>query len=236
MRTTRRSRVPWHGLLIGVQCIVCALTACGGYSISDNTVIFKDCSENGCTTSTLKEADAKSFESLQGGYAKDRHRVYLSGAAIPEADPQSFKVLSDIYAKDKARAYYKNTPIVGADSGSFVALNDLNYGRDKNDIYIMGRAIGACDLASFRWLKEDWHVDNKCAYRGGTKLPNAHPESFVVINDEYAKDAEHVYSAHTDRAIEGVDLATFKPDGMCMCGRDKNRCYDGAQPAPCGLH
>jgi hypothetical protein len=221
---------------LGVLCIVSTLSACGGYSISDNTVIFKSCSEDGCTTSTVKEADPNSFESLQGRYAKDRHRVYLSGVAIPEADPQSFKVLSDTYAKDNARAYFENTPILGADPGSFVALSDLNYGRDKNDIYILGRAIGACDLASFRWLEDDWQVDRQCAYRRGTKLPNAHPESLVVINDEYAKDAEHVYSAHTEKAIEGADVATFKSGGMCMCGRDKNRCYDGAQPAPCGLH
>jgi hypothetical protein len=222
---------------LSVLLVISILTACGGYSVSDNTVTFKDCSENGCRTSTVKEADPKSFESLQGGYAKDRHRVYLGGTAIPEADPQSFEVLSDTYAKDNARAYFENKPISGADPASFVALSDVNYGRDKNDIYILGRAIGACDLASFRWLKDDWQIDNKCAYRRGTKLLNAHPESFVVLNQDYAKDAEHAYSSISNKAIEGADIATFKGVGaFSLFARDKNRCYDGAQPTSCGLH
>jgi hypothetical protein len=224
-------------LLIGVLCIVCALSACGGYSSSGNTVTFKSCSENGCSTTTVKEADPQSFESLQGDYAKDRHHVYFSGKPVQGADPQSLKVLSDIYAKDNARAYFRDKPIAGADSGSFVEISGGSYGRDKNDIYISGDAIGACDLPSFRWLKDDWQVDSKCAYERGTKLPNARPESFVVIDESYAKDAEHVYSSVTDKAIAGADVATFKSQGLCYsCGRDKNRCYDGAQPAPCGLH
>jgi hypothetical protein len=221
--------------LFGVLCIISSLSACGGYSISGNTVTFKSCSENGCITSTVKEADPKSFESLQGDYAKDRHRVYFGGDPIPEADPQSFKVLSDTYAKDDARAYFEDKPIPGADSGSFVALRDLNYGRDKNDIYILGGAVGVCDLASFQWLKDDWQVDRKCAYRRGTKLPNARSESFVVLNDWYAKDAEHVYSSVSDKAIEGADPATFRlAEGPCgVCARDKNRCYNAGANATC---
>ena len=221
-------------LLFGL-CMVSALSACGGYSNSGNTVTFKHCSENGCDTTTVKEADPQSFESLQGDYAKDRHHVYFGGAPIQEADPQSFKVLSDTYAKDKARAYFENKPIPGADPGSFVALSDLNFGRDKNDIYNLGSPIGACDSTSFRWLKSDWQVDSKCAYWGGTKLPNAHPESFVVLNEWYAKDAGQVYSSVSHKAIEGADTLTFGlADGPCsVCARDKNRCYNAGLTATC---
>lgn len=221
-----------------ILCISIALSACGGYSVSGNTVSYTRCNEgNGCTSSALQEADPKSFESLQGEYAKDRRHVYFGGKVIQEGDPQSFKVLSDTYAKDNTRAYFQDKSIPGADSDSFTALSDLNYGRDKNDIYILGGAIRACDPASFRWLKNDWQVDSKCAYTRGKKLPHAHPETFVVINESYAKDAEHVYSAVSDKAIEGADLATFRSGAIFDSGaRDKNRCYDDANPAPCGLH
>lgn len=224
-------------LLFSVLCIVSALSACGGYSIDGNTVTFKSCSENGCKTATVQEADPKSFQSLQGGYAKDRHRVYFSGASLQAADPQSFKVLSDTYAKDNARAYFEDKSIAGADTGSFVALNDLNYARDKNDIYILGAAIGVCDAPSFRWLKDDWQVDGKCAYMRGTKLPNAHPQSFVVINGWYAKDAEHVYSSVTHKVIDGADAATFRlAEGPCqVCAFDKNRCYNTGENASCNF-
>jgi DKNYY family len=214
------------------------LSACGGYSVNGNAVTHTRCNEgNGCTSSAVKDADPKTFESLQGDYAKDRLHVYFSGVSIQEADAQSFKVLSDTYANDNSKVYFRDKPIPGADSGSFAALSAGNYGRDKRDIYILGDAIRACDVASFRWLNDNWQVDRKCAYTGGTKLPNAHPGSFVVINDSYAKDAEHVYSAVSDKAIEGADIATFSSGTLCgSCGRDKNRCYDGPEPAPCGLH
>jgi len=66
-------------------------------------------------------------------------------------------------------------------------------------------------------------------------LPNAHPESLVVINYWYVKDAEHVYSSVSNKAIEGADLATFKlAEGPCeACARDKNRCYKSGENASC---
>jgi hypothetical protein len=223
-------------LLFGVLCIS-ALSACGGYSNRGSAVTFKRCSENGCITITVNGADPQTFESLQGDYAKDRRHVYFSGVPIQEADPQSFKVLSDTYAKDKARAYFESKPIPGTDPESFVALSDLNYGRDTNDIYILGNAVGACDPASFRWLKDRWQVDSKCAYGGGTKLPNAQAESFIVLNEWYAKDAEHVYSSVSHKAIEGADAATFRlAEGPCsVCARDKNRCYNAGANASCNF-
>jgi hypothetical protein len=221
---------------LGLVCIVSILAGCGGYRVSGSTVTFEACSENGCKTTTMADADPKSFETLQGEYAKDRHHAYLSGVVIPQADAQSFQALTASYAKDDSRVYYQRTPIAGADSGTFAVLADTSYGRDKHDIYASGSAVGACHLASFTLLKEDWAVDRQCAYRGGHRLPNAQPDSFTVINEEYAKDAAHVYSAHTDKAVEGVDIATFRAERMCMCGRDKNRCYDGALPTSCGLH
>src|ERR1700722_15879870 len=58
-----------------------------------------------------------------------------------------------------------------------------------------------------QWKRARLQVNSKCAYTRGTKLPNAHPETFVVINESFAKDAEHVYSAVSDKAIAGADLA-----------------------------
>jgi hypothetical protein len=223
--------------LFGVLFIVSTLSACGGYSVSGNTVTFKRCSENGCITTTVAEAEPQSFEALRGDYAKDRHHVYFSGAPVREADPQSFKVLSDTYAKDNARAYFENKPIPGSDSRSFVALSDLNYGRDKNDIYILGSAVGACDPTSFQWLKNRWQVDSKCAYWSGTKLSDAHVESFIVLNEWYAKDSEHVFSSVSHKAIEGADSPTFRlAEGPCsVCARDKSRCYNAGAIAACDL-
>lgn len=221
--------------MFGMLCCLGALSGCGGYSVSGNDVTFEHCSENGCKTYKVEQADAKSFETLRGSFAKDRYRVYFDGGTIEDADPQSFTVLSDTYSKDNAHAYFERSPIPGADSNSFAALRDPNYGRDKNDLYMLGNAIGTCDVASFRWLTDGWQVDSKCAYFRGNKLPDARPGSFVVLNEWYAKDAEHVYSRVTHQAIDGADAATFRlAEGPCsVCARDKNRCYKIGENASC---
>lgn len=221
--------------LVGIFCLIGVLSGCGGYDIHGNTVVFKHCSENGCLTNVVEDADPKSFETLQGDYAKDRLHVYYGGGALPEADPQSFRVLSDSYSKDSARVYFERQPVPGADPVSFVALSDLNYGRDSKDIYILGSPVGVCDLASFKWLKDDWQVDNRCAYRHANKLPGARPESFVVLNDWYAKDGEHVFDSVTRKSIDGADAATFRlAEGPCsVCARDKNHCYKTGSQSAC---
>jgi DKNYY family len=114
-------------------------------------------------------------------------------------------------------------------------MRDLNYGRDKKDLYMLGSAIGSCDVSSFRWLSDNWQLDRKCAYVRGTKLPNARPDTFVVLNDWYAKDSEQVYSWVSHKAIPGADAATFRlAEGPCSaCARDKYRCYNAGENASC---
>lgn len=211
------------------------VTACTGYQKSGNGVVYKSWNEAwGSSSFIVKGADAASFQSLKGPYAKDKEHVYFRGSPIVGAEPSTFVALSETYAKDSEHAYFEAVVITHANPASFVASSDLNYAKDENDVYILGRPIEACDPQSFRWLKDDWQIDSKCAYRRAKKLPGADPRSFSVINYWYAKDNHQVYSS-IRAVIEGADAGTFAlANGSCeVCARDINRCYRDGKVVSC---
>ncbi|MFA6110877.1 MAG: DKNYY domain-containing protein [Candidatus Latescibacterota bacterium] len=66
------------------------------YVIRGNNVCIVGRS-TGLSTSYLKPlegADAKTFEEIGGGYAKDKNNVYRYGVIVPGANPQTFKIPS----------------------------------------------------------------------------------------------------------------------------------------------
>ncbi len=79
-------------------------------------------------------AEAASFTTLAGEYARDRKAVYFEGIAFPVKDVGSFEVLAYGYAKDNTQAYYEQTAIEGSDGASFVVL-DNHYSKDHKHIY-----------------------------------------------------------------------------------------------------
>ncbi|MGH9409817.1 MAG: DKNYY domain-containing protein [Vicinamibacterales bacterium] len=175
-----------------------------------------------------------SFVALSTRYAKDTDRVYCYGKAIAGALPASFATLQTDWAKDSDHVYYDCDRVDGADPASFVVSSHDGIGEDKSDIFDHSIAFKVCDRKSFHWLSGEWAVDDKCAYNGPFKLPGAHPKTFVVLDDSFAKDDEHVYSYLRPYVVAGADAATFEVDKTCSsCGRDKNHCYNDNSEAAC---
>ncbi len=113
---------------------------------------------------TFPGIDAKSFEMLEGRFAKDRNKVYFDGNPLVGADSATFEVISGRHTRDKNYVWFGRKRIEGADPASFRVLNE-RFGVDKN----------------FVWLGE--YTFNKIA----------DPGSFEVLDNVYCKDRSHVW-------------------------------------------
>jgi hypothetical protein len=212
------------------------LAGCGGgYQQSGGGYTYVTIDEGqGRVEHVIPGVDSATFKIInQGGYASDAGQVYYQGRPIDGADPATFSTLSALYGVDAAHVYYQDSLIPGADPATFKLL-DSQWGRDARDVYFQERPQQVCDLYSFKLLKDDWQIDSQCAYRMGTRLANADPSTFEVINFWFAKDKNQVYE-NLPTIIEGADPATFKlRKGICqVCAQDKNRCYRYEEVVAC---
>ena len=96
----------------------------------------------------LSNADKKTFNRINGRYAKDIKNVYsvldprinrlsaptIQIVIIKGADPQTFEVLDGFWAKDKDSIFYKHREISEIDMETFELLDNLRI-RDKNYIF-----------------------------------------------------------------------------------------------------
>ncbi|MFP2924934.1 DKNYY domain-containing protein [Pyxidicoccus sp. 3LG] len=115
--------------------------------------------------SHVLEADARSFESLGHGFARDAQRVYYGGHPLRDADVRTFEVLSDGYARDAQRVFF------------------------------LGQALAAVSPAAFRTLGRGCATDGESAYHGMNRLDGADVETFEVLAaHDLARDATHVWS------------------------------------------
>ncbi len=96
-------------------------------------------------TNELKEADAKSFESLDDVmmfFAKDKDHIYFRGAILEAAHSPSFEKLGNVYWKDKNAVYYGEEKIPQADPTTFKLVDEDKDGniiaKDKRHTYING--------------------------------------------------------------------------------------------------
>jgi hypothetical protein len=146
----------------------------------------------------LNDADPTRFTILDfPTYAKDGEHGYYRGASIQAADVSSFKALSRGFAADNAFAYYRNDVIEGSHGPTHVPL-DGRFSKDQNDIFVEGRAIGACDPMTARKIDstEFWVIDNQCAYYIDLhKFPIKDSATFELLGASYgyAKDRYSVY-------------------------------------------
>jgi hypothetical protein len=210
-----------------------ALASCSlGYTKHGNSISYKTWDEaSGNRYWEVAAADTASFVVLNGDYGKDKYQAYFRQNPIQGSDTKTFVVLSNLYAKDRQQAYFNGVPIIGSDPTTF-RLAKEDFAQDKNDIFLHRRAIGACSPQTFRWLADSWQLDDKCAYRRGTKITGADVASFVALSFFYAKDRNHVYSSAPLSVVVGADPETFVLVSD-MTGRDKNGCYHYSDKKPC---
>ncbi|OBA91969.1 hypothetical protein A5662_21575 [Mycobacteriaceae bacterium 1482268.1] len=112
-------------------------------------------------------------------FTKDGRTVHVNGNPIDDADAGTFQVLQGAYARDKNRVFYFHQAIADADPSSFQTL-DGPYARDATHVYWMGKVIAGADPATFRVLNADFEcsADAQRAYHQQSVIAGADPQTF----------------------------------------------------------
>ena len=192
----------------------------GGYKVSGGKVNFYK-ESTGMTpwqSWEIKEADAASFEVLEGGYAKDKNHAYVDGLILPQSEAGTFKIIRKPYAADGNHIFYdrwllSNSPdkfrilekgysadgekvffgreefLPGTvDAATFEQVGSSDFFRDKNRVYMDDKIVEGADSATFEYLPSKTYGNAK--------------------NFDYARDARSVF--YQGVKVAGCDPKTHK--------------------------
>ena len=212
--------------LIAALCTVTALgtlTACSelfgvGYSIEGNRVHYA--SGFPVVKREVMDADAATFQDLDGTYAKDKSRVYYAGTELTGADVSSFEVLGRGFVKDRSHVWL---------SGQRISNDPINFellqgelAKDSAAVYCHNGSVLSNDAGNFvRVSKTDnilgYTKDSRAVYYYCSPIPGADPNTFRVLNDNMhcAADQQHAY--HASSVIPNTDPRNF-PVGKPVTG------------------
>lgn len=161
-------------------------------------------------------------------YAADEHYVYHRNLKIQNADPAGFRRIERSYWRDATKVFFVDSEIPGADPESFKPFSKYPWARDKTDVYIGATALHVRDISTFTLLQGVWAKDAKAFYANSGllayKTVPCDYQSFVILNDSYAKDKSRGY--WEGKPIEGSDGASFGATDN-FSARDKFREYHG---------
>jgi hypothetical protein len=182
------------------------------------------------------------------GCDRIRNAVTLSGYAIIGGKP-SYVYTSTNHGREV-------TPLANADTSTFEVVEQgeqsrFRYAKDKNQVYIEKDIIPGAKPASFRVLSRDgtFSRDATRMYFRGAPIENADPDTFVILDSDFGKDATNAFvgtimlpSVHIetwtalgkgraeDPWYRSADLSHVKdPSSLSGSGwsRDKNFAYYG---------
>ncbi|RBW43648.1 hypothetical protein DS885_12930 [Psychromonas sp. B3M02] len=186
----------------------------------------------------IEGADPNSFEVIDQSYAKDSNRLYYNGKPISDVTPDSIVNVTSTFGKNAKNSGYLisngkvfcyGEVIQRADTDTFSFLVGL-YAMDKNYLYYdtnikIPREVEPTlvDHTNFQYLK---HGD-QIFYQG--ELISVLGSQFEIIDDQYSKDAVHVYS-------HGEIIKVMTPEGFTVISpyyrKDKNQAYYFNNPIP----
>lgn len=132
-------------------------------------------------------------------YSKRNGQVYYDGKVIHGVDTHSFCDLGYGYGKDRNHVYRYGTILEYVDPSSFRV--DRRFSADKRPSH--GRPDGGhhhCD-------RPGYYVSTFDVFYNGEKISGAASNSFVILKEEYAKDAFNVY--WMGKKISGASTSSF---------------------------
>ena len=151
---------------------------------------------------TLSDVDMDTFQIIMPNYyAKDKNSVYSRHKKIKGANPKTIKVLNIAYIKDDKTVFSDfsfSRTLKNADVKSFEALGEY-YGKDKNNVYLMGEKIKKADVKTFQVISEEsfnhYSKDKNNVYLETYIIEGADPKTFEIIKEEpsYSKDKKYLY-------------------------------------------
>ena len=182
---------------------------------------------------TLSDVDMDTFQIIMPNYyAKDKNRVYSRHKKIKGANPKTIKVLNIAYIKDDKTVFsdfsFSNT-LKNADVKSFEVLGQY-YGKDKNNVYLMGEKIKKADVKTFQVISEEsfkhYSKDKNNVYLETYIIEGADPKTFEIIKEEpsYSKDKKYLY--YSGKKIDEIrDNLENMSAGVLDIIKNGNRIY-----------
>ena len=182
---------------------------------------------------TLSDVDMDTFQIIMPNYyAKDKNSVYSGHKKIKGANPKTIKVLNIAYIKDDKTVFsdfsFSNT-LKNADVKSFEALGEY-YGKDKNNVYLMGEKIKKADVKTFQVISEEsfnhYSKDKNNVYLGTYIIEGADPKTFEIIKEKptYSKDKKYLY--YSGKKIDEIrDNLENMSAGVLDIIKNGNRIY-----------
>ena len=204
----------------------------------------------------LNYADPKTFEIINGNFARDDKNLYISGYKLDGIDPKTFETLNYEMIKDKNGVYFleniseenenleiktKKLNLKGLDLRSFKKVDDSDYYfKDKNSIYYEDsrnlHKIENADLKTFKDLDYNFAKDKNNIYYKNKKLDGIDAASFEKIEFNFIKDKNRLYKIDEDEEKneiklipinEKVNLENFEEIGGNYYKDDKNLYHFG---------
>ena len=182
---------------------------------------------------TLSDVDMDTFQIIMPNYyAKDKNRVYSRHKKIKGANPKTIKVLNIAYIKDDKTVFsdfsFSNT-LKNADVKSFEVLGQY-YGKDKNNVYLMGEKIKKADVKTFQVISEEsfkhYSKDKNNVYLETYIIEGADPKTFEIIKEKptYSKDKKYLY--YSGKKIDEIrDNLENMSAGVLDIIKNGNRIY-----------
>lgn len=161
--------------------------------------------------------DKKQVLYCEGGYWLE------IGASRMEVDINTFEVLSQNFAKDKSNIFYQNSLISDEriDKASFYVkdggrYNDIGICMDKDNVYEIDsygkvtKILKNVDPETYTVIEVEWAKDKNNYYLNDVAVAVDYP-SFRVINDSFCRDTTKVYF-YSERRFKAfnADMATLK--------------------------
>ena len=181
----------------------------------------------------LSDVDMDTFQIIMPNYyAKDKNSVYAGHKKIKGANPKTIKVLNIAYIKDDKTVFsdfsFSNT-LKNADVKSFETLGQY-YGKDKNNVYLMGEKIKKADVKTFQVISEEffkhYSKDKNNVYLETYIIEGADPKTFEIIKEEpsYSKDKKYLY--YSGKKIDEIrDNLENMSAGVLDIIKNGNRIY-----------
>ena len=226
------------------------------YYKDKNNIYFLNDRDDKMKLEKLNYANPKTFEIINGNFARDDKNLYISGYKLDGIDPKTFETLNYEMIKDKNGVYFleniseenenseiktKKLNLKGLDLRSFKKVDDSDYYfKDKNSIYYEDSGnlhkIENADLKTFKDLDYNFAKDKNNIYYKNKKLDGIDAASFEKIEFNFIKDKNRLYKIDEDEEKneiklipinEKVNLENFEEIGGNYYKDDKNLYHFG---------
>ena len=226
------------------------------YYKDKNNIYFLNDRDDKMKLEKLNYADPKTFEIINGNFARDDKNLYIFGYKMDGIDPKTFETLNYEMIKDKNGVYFleniseenenseiktRKLNLKGLDLRSFKKVDDSDYYfKDKNSIYYEDSGnlhkIESADLKTFKDLDYNFAKDKNNIYYKNKKLDGIDAASFEKIEFNFIKDKNRLYKIDEDEEKneiklipinEKVNLENFEEIGGNYYKDDKNLYYFG---------